>query len=325
MRRSARSHALQRGLVAIALVAIILSLTFMAIVAKAECPQAVAEGESAVRYAQEAFGYLYVNQSYLERLYQLMINASYSGNSSCQQVASEMAGLASQGPYMVARARLYFYALIAGVSSSVAFLGVGAWLCVGRCRRLAWRAWLAAHRKWVVSRTGSQAPVRAYQGDADPDRYPLYVAGLLVIIAVGLAGVTAFEIFWRPGPFSVIALLNPQGLLGDYPTSVPPGSNVSLMVLIIDHMNEPMLYRVSAAVVNVTAPPAPSSLSGSMENVTVYVVVGPGRNATAPLVFTAPASPGQYKLLVLLYYYNATAGSYYYSGLFNQLYFNVTA
>ena len=325
MRGTAHSRGLQLSVAATALVVVVLSFTFLVHPARAECPQAIAQGESAIRYAQEAFGYLYLNQTYLERLYQLMVDASYSDNSSCQQVSSELAVLASQGPSMVARARLYFYALIAGVASSVAFLGVGAWLCVRGCRRLAWRAWLAAHRKWVVSRTGSQAPIRAYQGDADPDRYPLYVAGLLVIIAVGLAGVTAFEIFWRPGPFSVIALLNPQGLLGDYPTSVPPGSNVSLMVLIIDHMNEPMLYRVSAAVVNVTAPPAPSSLSGSMENVTVYVVVGPGRNATAPLVFTAPASPGQYKLLVLLYYYNATAGSYYYSGLFNQLYFNVTA
>ncbi|MGC9072525.1 MAG: hypothetical protein ACP5HK_07560 [Acidilobus sp.] len=295
-------------------------------VTRAQCPQAVAAGERAYFYAWKADDYLYVNESYDERLYQLMVQASYASNVTCPGVAQNLARLASLGPSLLARARLSFYTFISTVVVSVAVLGVGAWLSATRGRGLAWRLWLIAHRRWVVERTGAkEAPPLGSDYRADPDKYPLYLAGLLVVVAVGLAGVTAFELYWRPGPFSVIALLNLQGFIGDYPQDVPPGSNVSLMVLVINRMNQVMLYRVSVAVVNSTAPPQPSSLGGALDSYDLYVVIPSDHNATAPIWFRAPISPGQYKLLLLLYYYNATTGGFYYSGLFNQLYFNVSA
>lgn len=42
-----------------------LSATFPIRLARARCPQAVAGGERVVRYAQEAYSYLSVNQTYL--------------------------------------------------------------------------------------------------------------------------------------------------------------------------------------------------------------------------------------------------------------------
>ncbi len=292
--------------------------------AAAQCTQAVAAGETAVSYAQRAYGYLYLNESYVERLYQLMLNASYATNYTCAQVTSNLSRLADYGPRMLAQARASFYAMIGAVSASVAALGASAWACVRYCRRIAWRAWVLSHRRWVVERTGVGSAPSGPPGGADPDRYPVYAAGLFIVLAVGLAGVTAFELYWRPGPFSVIALLNSQGLIGDYPALVLASSNVTLMVLVINHMNNVMLYRVSIAVVNSSAPPDPSSLARAQESFDLYIVVPPGQNATAPLRFMAPSTPGQYKLLLLLYYYNSTTGLFNYSGLFNQLYFNVT-
>ncbi|WP_048812791.1 hypothetical protein [Acidilobus saccharovorans] len=305
--------------------AVLLLVALMAIApAMAECGPAISGGEAAFAYAERAYhSYLFVNLSYDSELNELMINASYANGTACSSLASRARALESQGPLILARARSDFWTLMGSVIASVVALSLGAFASVRYGRRLTWRLWMYAHRNYkVVLREGPRREARP--SEAGPERFPLYVAGLFIVLAIGLSGATLAQLYWRPGPFSVIALLNSNLEIGDYPQELLPNSNVTLYVLIKNEMNDVMLYQVRVGVLNASLPPGPSSLNESISGYDLYMVIPSGHNATAPIVLRAPARPGQYKLLLLLYYYNVSTGSFYYSGLFNQLYFNVT-
>lgn len=310
---------------ALAVAAALLLVAAIAVApAMAECGPAIADGEAAFAYAERAYhNYLFVNMSYVNELNELMVNASYANSAVCSSLASTAKALESQGPLILARARASFWRLMGSVIASVVALLLGAFASVRYGRRLTWRLWMYAHRNYkVILREGPRREARPSK--AGPERFPLYVAGLFIVLAIGLSGVTLAQLYWRPGPFSVIALLNSQLEIGDYPQVLLPNTSTTLYVLIKNEMNDVMLYQVRVGVLNSSLPPEPSSLNESINSYDIYIVIPSGHNATAPVVLRAPARPGQYKLLLLLYYYNVSSRSFYYSGLFNQLYFNVS-
>ena len=304
----------------VAIAAALLALSLLpAARAQGACAAALHYDEAAFGYAREAYSLMYVNESYLSRLEAMTSALGNASGAECASLASNLSALAAAGPSLVAAARRHFALFVGSTLATVAALALGAAALLRWGRELAWRAWLRAHANYVVRLSGG-GPARA-SSSRDPDSYVTYAAGLLIVLAVGLFGVLGFQLFWRPGPFTVLALLNSQKEIGDYPTVVPPGSSALLYVMIKNEMNELELYQVRAFVSPASYGPLEAP-GHSLINQTMYVVVRPGQNVTVPLVLRAPSAPGQYKLVVLLY--NYTGSGFEYMNLFNQLYFNVS-
>ncbi len=321
----------QRRLVA-ALLAVVLVVVQLAVVpvrAQSTCAQAMDLAIRDYLYASKAYNLMLYNYTYISDLNAALANISgiSATVSGCSLALGALSRLSSVGPSMVSRARASFYSFIVEVSASSAAAIIVAIALDRWGRRLAWRLWLSSHARHVVKalrepREEELAGVgRPARHGRDPDSYVTYAVGLLILIAVGLVSALLFQLYWRPGPYSVIVLLGPQREIGGYPRSLAPGVNTTLYSVVSNHMNKLEMYQLRAYITYASVP-LQDTASNYTESYTYYFVIYPGSSHVQPITFTAPTVPGQYKLVIFLYAYNITGFGY--LGLYNQLYFNVT-
>jgi uncharacterized membrane protein len=150
---------------------------------------------------------------------------------------------------------------------------------------------------------------------------------------LALAVVTILAVFVAVSPllpatgerFSELGVLGPTQKIGGYPTSVVVGHQILLYGYVGDHEGRPTYYQVlvkvgdqSTAVSNSTAADAPVIL-------TRFVALADNQSTTFPLSFSL-SSPGlNHRIIFELWSYNLTSAQFSYTGLWNQLWVNVTS
>ncbi|MGC8567355.1 MAG: hypothetical protein ACP5M8_06885 [Caldisphaera sp.] len=145
-------------------------------------------------------------------------------------------------------------------------------------------------------------------------------AGFFIVIAI-IFSINFFMSYWRPGPYSLLALLNQNKELGGYPREVPVNSTLNLYVYIENHENILSLYEVKIYVVNASFVVNSKVYPKGKPYYTFYDLIENSKNDTIPFSLSFNKE-GDYKIVVLLYIYNGTGFEF--TGLYNQLYINST-
>jgi uncharacterized membrane protein len=126
---------------------------------------------------------------------------------------------------------------------------------------------------------------------------------------------------WKPGSYSLLALLNGNKELGGYPSEVQVNSTSSFYIYIENHENKLALYEIKIYIVNSSFILNSTSLQKCKPYYIFYDIINNNKNDTIPFNVTFN-KPGQYKILILLYMFNGS--NFNYTGLYNQFYINST-
>ncbi|BCU69053.1 DUF1616 domain-containing protein [Stygiolobus caldivivus] len=136
-----------------------------------------------------------------------------------------------------------------------------------------------------------------------------------LIILAGLFSFGYYVLQVQPKEqFPIMLLLNAQGSLGNYPTSLIPGENTSVIVLVKNYEGKPELFMIKVYLVN------------SSSNITIgtYYNIVQYKGEWEQLIPFSIKDQGQYKVQFFLYYYDISSSSFRYTGVFTQLLVNVS-
>ena len=130
-----------------------------------------------------------------------------------------------------------------------------------------------------------------------------------------------------PEPFTAIGLLNSQGKIGDYPTQVFPGENVSLKIFLANYLGHPALMQVRFKIGDNSTLPTNSTPSPQPTLRVFETILDSGENTTLPAnlpIAVGSEYVGRRAALILeLWVYNATSRQWVYTGEWNHLYVKV--
>lgn len=125
--------------------------------------------------------------------------------------------------------------------------------------------------------------------------------------------------------FSELGVLGPNQVIGGYPTTVAVGQKFTLYVYVGDHEGQASYYQVflkagnqSTQVSNSTSASAPTLLTHSL-------VLSDNSSAVFPVSVAMPVAGLQQRLIFELWMFNSTTSAFQYTGLWNQLWMNVTS
>jgi uncharacterized membrane protein len=149
---------------------------------------------------------------------------------------------------------------------------------------------------------------------------------LAVIIVLGLLTAGQYWLEHRVvDPFSELAVLGPDRLIGDYPTSVSVGQNVTLYGYVSNHEAQVTYYDVRVKLGNSTTVANDTSWINSPSAFDYRVILRDGGNSTFPvqLAFSQPIN--NTKIIFELWELDVGSGAFEYAGLWGQILLNVTA
>lgn len=125
--------------------------------------------------------------------------------------------------------------------------------------------------------------------------------------------------------FSELGILGPQQTIANYPNSLKSGEPFLLYGYIGNHEGMAEYYALyvklgnnNTVVSNVTAASAPVISSYSY-------ILGSGQNTTFPMNLSIGQNGTNLRMIFELWSFNKTRSSFSYTGLWNQLWINVTA
>lgn len=152
----------------------------------------------------------------------------------------------------------------------------------------------------------------------------------VVMAMITVASVLAAFQLLRPSaaePFTAIGILNERCLIGDYPSKAVVGVPVGLCVYVYNGMGRPIYYKVVFKLAsNASLPTSEAPSSGEVLGA-LRGVLGDGGNATRPVSISignaAGPSGGRAALVFELWIYDASAGSWVYSGRWAHLYLDL--
>ncbi|MDG6988678.1 MAG: DUF1616 domain-containing protein [Nitrososphaerota archaeon] len=125
--------------------------------------------------------------------------------------------------------------------------------------------------------------------------------------------------------FSELGVLGPTQQIGGYPSTEPAGQSFLLYVYVGNHEAAPSYYQVevkagnlSTAVSNSTAAAAPVILTRSL-------ALADNSSSVFPVTVAMPTAGLNQRLIFELWMFNSTDAQFYYTGLWNQIFINVTS
>jgi len=150
------------------------------------------------------------------------------------------------------------------------------------------------------------------------------------VLAVVLALIVVGSVFGvaellRPRvtePFTALGLLNENLKIGDYPTKVVAGQNITLGIFVDNHMGYPIYYRVVFKIGTNTTLPTNSTESPMPPLESWEGFLDHGENATF-LIRIHVDEPGRKALIFELWTYDPEADEWVYTGRWNHLYVDV--
>jgi uncharacterized membrane protein len=151
--------------------------------------------------------------------------------------------------------------------------------------------------------------------------------------SIALVLVTVLAVFAAVQPilpanseaFSEIGVLGPSQTIGGYPTSVVAGSPIHLYGYIGNHEGVSSYYQFLVKVGNQTTQVSNSTYAQAPVILTYSRVLENNQSATFPLDLTLRSQGTNVRLIFELWSYDVTTSSYAYTGLWNQLFLNVTS
>jgi len=126
-------------------------------------------------------------------------------------------------------------------------------------------------------------------------------------------------------PFSELGVLGPGQVIGGYPTTVTAGQQFKLYVYVGNHEGIVGYYQVlvkegnqGTVISNSTAANLPPVMSSSL-------VLEDNSSTTFPLTISMSTTGLNQRLIFELWMFNTTTTSFAYTGLWDQIWINVTA
>ena len=126
-------------------------------------------------------------------------------------------------------------------------------------------------------------------------------------------------------PFSEIGVLGPSQTIGGYPTSAVAGNPFLLYGYIGNHEGVSSYYQFLVKVGNQTTQISNSTYAQAPVIFTYSHVLENNQTTTFPMTLTLSNPATSVRLIFELWSYNVTSSSYGYTGLWNQLFLNVTS
>jgi uncharacterized membrane protein len=126
-------------------------------------------------------------------------------------------------------------------------------------------------------------------------------------------------------PFSELGVLGPSQNIGGYPTSVVAGNPFLLYGYIGDHEGESGYYQFLVKVGNQTTQVSKSTYALAPVIFTYSHVLDNNQSTIFPLNLTLTSPGTNVRLIFELWSYSVSTSSYTYTGLWNQLFLNVTS
>ena len=149
-------------------------------------------------------------------------------------------------------------------------------------------------------------------------------------MALGI--VTALALFAAISPlipqggekFSELGLLGPGQRVGGYPDSVQAGQRFLLYVFVGNHERAPSYYEVQIKLGNLSTAISNSSSAQVPAMLTHYTILDDNSSTTFPVSLSIPHAGDGQRLIFELWTFNLTDSRFTYTGIWNQLWLNVT-
>jgi uncharacterized membrane protein len=148
-----------------------------------------------------------------------------------------------------------------------------------------------------------------------------------------LAVVTILAVFAAVSPllpsngerFSELGVLGPGRTIGGYPTTVAVGQQFLLYTYVGNHEGTPSYYQVLVKAGNQTTVISNSTSAAAPLLLTHLLVLSDNSSTTFPVSFSMPSPGLQQRVIFELWIYNTTTSQFAYTGLWNQIWINVTS
>jgi uncharacterized membrane protein len=149
---------------------------------------------------------------------------------------------------------------------------------------------------------------------------------VLVIICL-LAGLVVAQPLFPSNnqPFSELGTLGPQKTIQGYPKSVVLNQSFLLYGYIGNHEGVVDYYEMSVKLGNSSTIITNTTSANAPIIATYYYILSDGQNTTFPINIAINQMGTNLRLIFELWSYNQAASSFAYTGLWNQLWINVTA
>ena len=157
-----------------------------------------------------------------------------------------------------------------------------------------------------------------------PDRAVTACAlGAIIIVGAIISG-QYFLAGTVPQPFSELALLGPDGKIGNYTSSVAAGQNFTLDLYVGNHEGQVTYYRVYVKLGNISSV-VDRNVSLSAPPIAVYdVFLKDSQNVVHPMTFQLSKVGAEQKLVFELWTFSPVKDAFAYAHSWNQIILNVT-
>ena len=150
---------------------------------------------------------------------------------------------------------------------------------------------------------------------------------------LALAVVTILAVFVAISPllpsnaerFSELGVLGPSQQIGGYPSTVVVGQTFLLYVYVGDHEGSASYYQVMVKAGDQSTKISNSTYAAAPVLLTHSLVLDENATSTFPVTLHMPSPGTNQRLIFELWMFNSTTTQFAYTGLWNQLWINVTA
>ncbi len=125
--------------------------------------------------------------------------------------------------------------------------------------------------------------------------------------------------------FSELGILGPNQKIADYPTALAPGQPFLVYGYIGNHEGVVSYYEMLIKLGNQSTQISNSTSASVPVLAQYYRVLGDNQSWTFPINLSINKSGTNLRLIFELWMYNETSSSFQYTGLWNQLWVNVTS
>jgi len=148
----------------------------------------------------------------------------------------------------------------------------------------------------------------------------------VIIVAASIFAVAqqAMNIRRVVEPFSELALLGPNRMIGGYPREVVAGSPFLLHVYVGNQEGRTMLYKILVKAGNRTSHINGTTPLSAQPLLEIYTVLPHNSSSIIPLNVTLHHPANNLRLVFEMWIFNETSGEFAYHGRWNQLWLNVT-
>lgn len=146
---------------------------------------------------------------------------------------------------------------------------------------------------------------------------------------IALIALLTILVVWEPfmsfnSTFSELAVLGPDQNLGGYPTQLIVGQPFVLYGLVENHEGLAEYYKFIVKLGNESTQISNSTGADAPVLFTSFCILGSGQNRTFPIYLTLNESGLNQRMIFELWRYSATQYSFAYTGLWNEVWVNVT-